>query len=102
IPVRLEQFCGNIRYQIENQVFPWDELAARFHHELVFIHPFPNGNGRHARLTTDLLLIRNGQSRFSWGSASLVENNLIRQEYIAALREADSRNHERLLRFVRT
>jgi Fic-DOC domain mobile mystery protein B len=65
IPMRLEQLCGNLRYQRDNKVFPWEELAVRFHHELVLIHPFPNGNGRHSRLATDLLLERNGQPRFT-------------------------------------
>ena len=102
IPQRVEQLCGNTQYQVEHAVWPWDELAVRFHHELVSIHPFPNGNGRHARLATDLLRIRNGQSRFTWGSTSLIENSLVRQEYIAALREADRGDYERLLQFVRT
>jgi Fic-DOC domain mobile mystery protein B len=100
--MHLEQLCGNIRYQVEHQVFPWDELGVRFHHKLVFIHPFPNGNGRHARLAADLLLLRNGQARFTWGSQSLVEQSSVRQEYITALREADAGNYERLLHFVRT
>lgn len=102
IPIRLEQFCDNTRYQVEHQTFPWDELAVRFHHELVWIHPFPNGNGRHARLATDLLLARNGQPRFTWGSISLIENSQVRREYIAALQEADGGDYERLMRFVRT
>lgn len=102
IPMRLEQLCGNVRYQVEHAVFPWDELAARFHHELVLIHPFPNGNGRHARLAADILLERNGQTRFTWGSQSLTESSDMRREYIEALREADQGSIERLLRFVRT
>ena len=102
VPIRLEQLCGNTRYQVAHQVFDWPEMAARFHHELVLIHPFPNGNGRHARLAADLLLLRNNQPRFTWGSHSLTENSLIRREYIAALREADQGNIERLLLFVRS
>ena len=102
IPMRLEQLCGNTRYQVEHNAFPWDELAARFHHELVLIHPFPNGNGRHARLAADILLERNGQARFTWGSQSLTESSEVRREYIEALREADQGDIERLLRFVRT
>lgn len=102
IPMRLEQLCGNTRYQIEHNVCPWDELAVRFHHELVSIHPFPNGNGRHARLATDIMLERNGQARFTWGSHSLTEGTAIRREYIEALREADQGNIGRLFRFVRT
>ena len=102
IPLRLEQLCQNTRYQIEHAVFPWEELAARFHHELVLIHPFPNGNGRHARLATDLLLQRHGQARFTWGSRSLTEAGATRQEYITALRQADAGAFDPLLRFVRT
>ncbi len=102
ISMQLEQLCQNTRYQVEHEVFPWDELAARFHHELVSIHPFPNGNGRHARLAADLLLLRSGQQRFTWGSRSLVEASETRREYIMALREADGGDVQRLVRFVRT
>jgi fido (protein-threonine AMPylation protein) len=45
---------------------PLDEIAARFHHRLVSIHLFANGNGRHARMITDALLRINGVERFSW------------------------------------
>lgn len=102
IAMRLEQHCGNTRYQIEHSILPWDELGVRFHHELVLIHPFPNGNGRHARLATDILFQRNGQIPFTWGSHSLTESSEIRREYIEALREADQGNFDRLSLFVRT
>jgi Fic family protein len=46
---------------------PIDGIAARFHHRLVWIHPFPYGNGRHARLLTDLVLAANGAEPFAWG-----------------------------------
>jgi fido (protein-threonine AMPylation protein) len=46
---------------------------VRFHHRLVLIHPFPNGNGRHARLMADLLVIQLGRERFTWGRESLRE-----------------------------
>lgn len=102
IPIQLEQTCGNVRYQVENHVYPWDELAVRFHHALVYIHPFPNGNGRHSRLATDLLLLRHNQPRFTWASQSLVQHNSVRQDYIAALREADAGRFESLLAFLRS
>ena len=89
------------RYQIEHGSFPADELAIRFHHRLVAIHPFPNGNGRHARLMTDLLVMRLGRPRFTWGSASLVDPNEARQRYIAALQAADARDIAPLLAFAR-
>jgi Fic-DOC domain mobile mystery protein B len=101
IPTRLEQLCGDIRFQIENQVFRWDEIAIRFHHALVVIHPFTNGNGRHARLATDLLLIRNRQQRFSWGRGSSSEPTVLRTNYIRALQAADAGDFLPLLEFVR-
>ena len=52
---------------IEYRTYPPDEIAVRFHHRLVQIHSFPNGNGRHARLMADLLVMRVGGERFSWG-----------------------------------
>jgi Fic-DOC domain mobile mystery protein B len=67
-----------------------DEDAARFHHRLVVIHPFPNGNGRHARLVTDAILHVCGGVAFSWGSTSLQSHGSARAAYIAALRKADS------------
>ncbi len=102
IPMRLEQLCGNTLYQIKNMDSAWDDLAVRFHHELVVIHPFPNGNGRHARLAAELLLQRNGQKRFSWGSGSIAESSETRREYIKALQEADQGDVKRLLLFARS
>jgi Fic-DOC domain mobile mystery protein B len=67
IPAEVRKLCEDTQYWIQNQVYPWDEIGARFHHRLVAIHPFPNGNGRHARLAADLLLRTQGQDPFSWG-----------------------------------
>ncbi len=102
----LGNMCKNVRYWIEQSVYPFDEIAARFHHRLVQIHVFPNGNGRHARLATDLLLYYNDQSRFTWGSISAahgleVEGEL-RDTYIAALRAADQNDYKLLFQFVRS
>lgn len=80
-----------------------DAVAARFHHQLVLIHPWPNGNGRHAREATDLLLRRWGRPPFSWGAASKrADSQELRQEYLRALRAADAGKMEPLVRFVRT
>ena len=79
-----------------------DELAARFHHELVRIHPWPNGNGRHSRLATELLLRRWGRPPFTWGAASGGADQLAnRDRYIAALRRADHGEFKQLYEFVR-
>lgn len=92
----------NARYWVENATFPPDEIAVRFHHRLVLIHPFPNGNGRHGRLAADLLAVRLGRSRFTWGRVSLQEAAETRRQYISALRAADAHEIPPLLEFARS
>lgn len=80
-----------------------DEIAMRFHHRLVRIHPWPNGNGRHARLATDLLLRYWGQPPFTWGSNSdLMSRGTARTRYLVALRAADEGDFGLLQEFVRS
>jgi Fic-DOC domain mobile mystery protein B len=100
IAVELHKLTADIRYQLEFNAFPILELAARFHHRLVWVHPFANGNGRFARLMTDLLLARNDQQPFSWGRGDLVAAGEVRDRYISALRAADARDYGLLLEFV--
>ncbi len=102
IPHDLQLLLDDCRYWIENNTYEPDEIAARFHHRLVEIHSFPNGNGRHARLATDLLLISLGQKRFTWGQASLVNAGDTRKAYVSALRTADKHDLGPLLAFVRS
>lgn len=102
IGVELKKLLDDVRYQVEHNAFPGDEIAVRFHHRLVSIHPFPNGNGRHARMMADLLVERLGKARFTWGSKSLVDPNDTRKQYIAALQAADARNIAPLLAFARS
>lgn len=102
--VRMEvrKLIEDARYWRENLVYEPDELAVRFHHRLVSIHPFPNGNGRHARLMADLLVRQLGADAFSWGGASLTNTSDLRTAYIGALRKADEGNVGPLLEFARS
>lgn len=102
IQVELRQLLDDCRYWIEHETYPPDEIAARFHYRLVLTHPFPNGNGRHARLATDLLLVKLGQPRFTWGQVNLVDASETRKRYVAALRAADNHDIGPLLEFVRS
>jgi Fic-DOC domain mobile mystery protein B len=103
IPIEVRQWCEDTRYWIENKTHGWDEIGARFHHRLVAIHPFPNGNGRHARFVTDLLLTTHGQKPFTWGNAGhRVETESIRNRYLASLKAADNHDFKPLLEFVRS
>jgi Fic-DOC domain mobile mystery protein B len=98
----LATLLGDVRYWIEHETFALDELAVRFHHRLVWIHPFANGNGRHARLIADVLLQRQGQPVFTWGGADTVRAGDFRRRYIDALRAADKNDLQPLLVFARS
>ena len=103
ISMQLRNLLEDVRYQLAHEVFPPDELAIRFHHRLVAIHPFPNGNGRHARLITDLFAQRLGRPRFSWGGGvPSVDDGDVRRRYIDALRAADRHDIKLLLEFARS
>lgn len=103
VAVKLNQLLGNAKYWVESETFPPDELAARVHHVLVWIHPFPNGNGRHSRMMADALLKQLGRPAFSWGGGgNLVSANEVRARYLAALRAADKNDFTELLAFVRS
>jgi fido (protein-threonine AMPylation protein) len=86
--------------QLEFQSYPVREIAARFHHRLVFVHPFPNGNGRFARLMADLLLSGVDEPPFTWGESDLIAASEVRARYILALRAADARDYRPLLEFL--
>lgn len=87
---------------VDSATYEPDEIALRFHHRLVAIHPFPNGNGRHGRVAADHLAVSLGQSRFSWGAASGASTEELRHWYLTALREADGGDMRGLLLFARS
>jgi Fic-DOC domain mobile mystery protein B len=100
IPVRLRQLLGDVRAQIEHRAYSPVEIAARYHHRLVAIQVFANGNGRHARLMADLLSTELAGRRFAWGRGSLVTGTELRARYIAALQAADAGDCRPLLEFL--
>lgn len=102
IAPRLHDLLADARYWLGHRTYPIDEVAARFHHRLVSIHCFANGNGRHARLITDLLLQEHGEAVFTWGRGDLVHAGAARDAYLTALRAADRRDYTKLLVFVRS
>ncbi len=79
-----------------------DELAVRFHHRLVAIHPFPNGNGRHGRIAADYLIRGLGGEPFTWGTGRNAETDKLRAAYRHALQRADAGEIAELLAFARS
>lgn len=102
IRMEMRTLIDDVRFWVEHKTFEPDELAVRFHHRLVSIHPFPNGNGRHARLAADLLVKNIGGKAFSWGNGSIADTGEIRKAYIAALRLADNHDVRELMAFARS
>lgn len=103
VPSEMKKLCDDVAVWIEAGSYPPDEIAARFHHRLVAIHPFPNGNGRLARTMTDLLLVqRLERPRFSWGNGDTTAAGDYRGRYIDALRAADRGDLGPLVEFVRS
>lgn len=78
-----------------------DEIGVRFHHRLVVIHAFPNGNGRHGRISADYLMNALDHKPFTWGAGLAVSTHELRTIYVTALQHADRDDIERLLDFAR-
>lgn len=102
VRIQLKNLCDDLVYQVAKNTYSTEEIAVRFHHRLVSIHCFPNGNGRHARIMTDFLLHILGHKKFTWGSKDLVKATESRKNYIAALKQADSGKYASLLSFARS
>ncbi|MEO5907396.1 MAG: mobile mystery protein B [Saprospiraceae bacterium] len=103
IPVHLRQLLGDVLFWIKDQTFTPDEIAIRFKHQLVSIHCFPNGNGRHSRLIADIIIEKLfAQPVFTWGAMDLTYPGGARITYIQALKAADNGNYSLLLAFARS
>jgi Fic-DOC domain mobile mystery protein B len=102
IRTEVKKLFDDCRYWIARKVFAEDEIAVRFSHRIVTIHPFSNGNGRHSRLIADILVSHGfGRPHFSWGSINLTAQGAARSAYLKALREADDNDYQSLVVFAR-
>lgn len=103
VETRLYSLFQDARAWHEHAAFSPDELCVRLHHGLVAIHPWRNGNGRHARLLADRLAVALGRPSFTWGGgAELEAKNDTRDRYLAALRKADAGDFTSLIAFARS
>lgn len=101
IAVALKQLCDDALYQIEHKIYSEIEMAIRFKYELVKIHCFANGNGRHSRLIADVIISHVfSLPVFTWGRKSASQNSESRNNYLNALRRADKREIDDLIRFA--
>jgi Fic-DOC domain mobile mystery protein B len=96
------QIVGDMRFAFQHKSFEPNELALRLSHRLVSVHPFANGNGRWSRLVGDLMIVKQGGKRFTWGSADLQAEGKDRDKYIQALKAADNHDYTPLIEFARS
>lgn len=103
VSVQVRLLMDDAKCWVENKTYDRLEFAARFHHRLVNIHPFPNGNGRHARIITNGIL-RNAMNEkpVVWGQGRLhvITDNEERRIYIDALRKGDEGDVRPLIEYL--
>jgi len=102
IPTNLRYLLDNVKYWVENNVYGGDEIAIRFKYEIVKIHCFPNGNGRHSRIIADTLIESIGGSSFSWNGSNMARPDETRRRYLDAIKKVDKTNDiDPLIEFAR-
>ena len=103
IRVEIRKLIDDCNFWIENKTFSEDEIAIRFKHRIVKIHPFPNGNGRHSRLLADVIAEKIfNKSVFSWGKDNISKPGDTRKKYLNSLHQADNGNINSLIEFSRS
>ncbi|MBS0663968.1 MAG: mobile mystery protein B [Verrucomicrobia bacterium] len=94
---------ADARVWLQCETYPLQEAAVRLHHQLVRVHPWPNGNGRHARLMADILVQSRGGADLTWGAGAALESpGRARMAYIESIRKADAGDFAPLLAFARS
>ncbi|NGX48388.1 MAG: hypothetical protein K1000chlam3_01779 [Chlamydiae bacterium] len=102
ISLQLHQLCEDVHFwEEENCHLSILERAAILHHRLVLIHPFVNGNGRHARLITDIYLLNHKEKIPSWPDDLHLVKNHYRDQYLEVLKLADEGDYKPLLKFMK-
>jgi len=102
ISTQVRTLVADVRTWVDLQTYEPDEVAVRFHHRLVSIHPFPNGNGRHGRVAANYLIAALGGQWFSWGLDLGLDTAGLRSAYLHGLRMADRGQLQELVRFARS
>jgi len=101
LPSAIEKFENEFLDQLPNSFEDYElliEAVAPLHAELLFIHPFREGNGRTARLFVDVIALKRGFDRFNF--EKITEKRM--PEYIASVQAAADKNYEPMTRLFRS
>lgn len=94
------KLCQDVAYWDGQGTMPLIERVARLHHRFAWIHPFQNGNGRHARMMADIYFQVNGRELPVWPSASIGAAGDERTKYIQVLKKADDGDFQPLVEYT--
>ena len=103
IPEQIKLLCGDFNYWNSGKgaMAPL-EIAARLQNRLTRIHPFKNGNGRHARMITDIFFHSVKHPLPKWPQIQLMsEGDQVRARYIEAMKAADKEDYRELMAFMK-
>jgi len=101
LPSAVEEFEKEFMSPLPEKMEAYDKLiehVAPLHAELLFIHPFREGNGRTARLCVDLIALKSGFERFNF--EKITEKRM--PEYIKAVQASADKNYEPMIRLFRS
>ena len=97
---QIQLLCGDFDHWDSGNM-PVLEVATRLQNRLTRIHPFKNGNGRHARLITDIFFYSRKHPLPQWPQIQLMsQGHEIREQYIAAMKKADQEDFSALIHFI--
>ncbi len=103
IAIALKQLCDDCSYWIADNTYSEEEIAVRFKHNVVSIHCFSNGNGRHSRLMADIIINNMfNKPLFTWSRANLNKKSDARSKYLAAVKAGDQGDILPLIVFARS
>jgi len=97
LSTEIKKLVDDLEFWEKNNSFDVIETASRIHHRAVQIHPFLNGNGRWSRMLANIYLKQNGLEPTKWNENLLSKENPHRDDYIKALKMADSGDYRELI-----
>lgn len=102
IPEQIRLLCDDfLSWDAPTSTMPVLEIAARLQNRLTKVHPFQNGNGRLARLVTDIFLYSREQPLPQWPQIHLMtKGHEVREQYIRAMKHADQGEFNALTKFI--
>ena len=102
IPEQVARIIGDFEYWTSPKSgMSFLEIAARLQNRLTRVHPFKNGNGRHARLITDIFFYSREHDLPKWPQLQrLPHGDRIRKQYLSAMKKADGEDYKDLMKFI--